>query len=161
MTTPSSAQSTVKDFLGYPFHQDTTFLEGLQLLLGQPVVDTIQRGGPLSPELEQSLLGPKLFFFNRLRNINLTPEVVQEYTQSHPLPESQPTPAPPKTPDEEEQLSLAELTRLIETGQTHLIPHNDTIPGGVQASCLSPSEEPSPPKAPILKKPWEVVDIQS
>jgi hypothetical protein len=113
----------------------------------------------MSPELEQSLLGPKLFFFNRCvhyhfrylrpyplvrqRNTNLTPEAVQEYTRTRPQPTSPSSSTPPsanliKTPDEDQQLSLAELTRLIESGQTHLIPHNYVIPDGVQASPHEP-----------------------
>ncbi|QRW13398.1 hypothetical protein RhiLY_12397 [Ceratobasidium sp. AG-Ba] len=164
-------ENTVKEFIAYPFHEDMTFLEGLQLLLGQPVVETFQRGGPISPELEQSLLGPKLFFFNRQRNTNLTAEIVHQYTSTHPA-QLNPTPPPsvPKTPDEDRQLSLAELTRLIESGQTHLIPHNHVIPDGVQvkeisltpiktkSDCLrgiSKTDEPSPSKVPIRKKPWE------
>ncbi|KAG9082379.1 hypothetical protein FS749_006881 [Ceratobasidium sp. UAMH 11750] len=141
----------IKQFLEYPFHEDMAFLEGLQLLLGQPIVETFQRGGPISPELESSLLGPKLFFFNRQRNTNLTPEAVQAYIAAQPAPQLSVSAPPPSssTPDEDRQLSLAELTRLIESGQTHLIPHNHVIPDGVQ------TEEPSPSKAPIRKKPWE------
>ncbi|KAG8679317.1 hypothetical protein FRC09_019049 [Ceratobasidium sp. 395] len=145
MPADNSTAATVQDFLDYPFHQDMAFLEGLQLLLGQPIVESFQRGGPISPELEQSLLGPKLFFFNRQRNTNLTPEAVQEYTATRAqpaqlspnslvVPPSSSSSPPAKTPDEDQQLSLAELTRLIESGQTHLIPHNYVIPDGVQAS---------------------------
>ncbi|KAB5589432.1 hypothetical protein CTheo_7126 [Ceratobasidium theobromae] len=143
----------VKDFLSYPFHDDKPFLEGLQLLLGQPVVETFQRGGPLTPELEQSLLGPKVFYYNRQHNTNLTPDLVQEYTRTTPAVPQSPPKSPSATltgtPDEDRQLSLAELTRLIETGQTHLIPHNHKIPDGIQ------TEAPEPSKAPIRKKPWE------
>ncbi|KAG8736438.1 hypothetical protein FRC10_009320 [Ceratobasidium sp. 414] len=138
---------SIEQFLAHPFHEDTAFLregvyshsehqEGLQLLLGQPIVETFQRGGPISPDLDRSLLGPKLFFFNRQRNTNLTPEAVQAYIAARPVPQlSVPaSPPPSSTPDEDKQLSLAELTRLIESGQTHLIPHNYVIPDGVQAS---------------------------
>ncbi|CUA71885.1 hypothetical protein RSOLAG22IIIB_04835 [Rhizoctonia solani] len=165
MATPSpSSQDTenlLKDFLAFPFHEDRAFLEGLQLLLGQPVVETFQRGGPITPELEQALLGPKIFYYNRQHGTELTPEVVEEYTRMHPQVNPQAGPKSPgtppftslaKTPDEDRQLSLAELTRLIETGQTHLIPHNYTIPDGVQ------TQAPEPSKVPIKKKPWERTD---
>ncbi|KAG9086602.1 hypothetical protein FRC06_003018, partial [Ceratobasidium sp. 370] len=117
---------SIEQFLAYPFNEDTAFVEGLQQLLGQPIVETFQRGGPISPELERSLLGPKLFFFNRQRNTNLTPEAVQAYAATQPAPQLSAPVSPPhsSTPDEDQQLSLAELTRLIESGQTHLIPHN-------------------------------------
>ncbi|KAF8752090.1 hypothetical protein RHS01_07771 [Rhizoctonia solani] len=131
-TSPQDTEHVLKDFLAFPFHEDSAFLEGLQLLLGQPIVESLQRGGPITPELEQSLLGPKLFYYNRQHGTNLTPELVNEYTRAQPQ-----TTAQPSTPDEDRQLSLAELTRLIETGQTHLIPHNYTIPDGVQASSNS------------------------
>ncbi|CAE7172122.1 unnamed protein product [Rhizoctonia solani] len=155
---PQDTESLLKDFLAFPFHEDKAFLEGLQLLLGQPVVETFQRGGPITPELEQALLGPKVFYYNRQRGASLTPELVEEYTRTHPPATTQPGSAPgtppftsiSKTPDEDRQLSLAELTRLIETGQTHLIPHNYTIPDGTQA--------PEPSKIPIKKKPWERTD---
>ncbi|CAE6450859.1 unnamed protein product [Rhizoctonia solani] len=147
-TSPHDTELVLKDFLTFPFHEDRAFLEGLQLLLGQPIVETFQRGGPITPELEQSLLGPKLFYYNRQHGTNLTPELVEQYTRT-----SHPTPNPePPTPDEDRQLSLAELTHLIETGQTHLIPHNYTIPDGVQ------TQAPEPSKVPIRKKPWERTD---
>ncbi|CEL58978.1 hypothetical protein RSOLAG1IB_08976 [Rhizoctonia solani AG-1 IB] len=148
-TSPHDTELALKHFLAFPFHQDSAFLEGLQLLLGQPIVETFQRGGPITPDLEQSLLGPKLFYYNRQHGTNLTPELVQEYTRTN---HSQSPPPQPPTPDEDRQLSLAELTRLIESGQTHLIPHNYTIPDGVQ------TQAPEPSKIPIRKKPWERTD---
>ncbi|KAH7337755.1 hypothetical protein B0J17DRAFT_436306 [Rhizoctonia solani] len=162
-TSSSSPQHTeviLKDFLAFSFHEDQAFLEGLQLLLGQPVVETFQRGGPITPELERALLGPKVFYYNRQHGTDLTPEIVEEYTRTRPqaIPSASKTPGTPpftslsKTPDEDRQLSLAELTRLIETGQTHLIPHNYTIPDGVQ------TQAPEPSKIPIKRKPWERTD---
>ncbi|CAE6538063.1 unnamed protein product [Rhizoctonia solani] len=153
---PQDTENLLKDFLAFPFHEDKAFLEGLQLLLGQPVVETFQRGGPITPELERALLGPKVFYYNRQHSTDITPELVEEYTRTRPQVTPQPasTPGTPsltsKTPDEDRQLSLAELTRLIETGQTHLIPHNYTIPDGTQA--------PEPSQIPIKKKPWERTD---
>ncbi|KAG8704986.1 hypothetical protein FRC11_009399, partial [Ceratobasidium sp. 423] len=151
---PQDTENLLKDFLAFPFHEDKAFLEGLQLLLGQPVVETFQRGGPITPELERALLGPKVFYYNRQHGTDLSPELVEEYTRTRPQPGAKSPETPftslSKTPDEDRQLSLAELTRLIETGQTHLIPHNYTIPDGTQA--------PEPSKAPIKKKPWERTD---
>ncbi|KAJ1300997.1 hypothetical protein OPQ81_003420 [Rhizoctonia solani] len=149
---PQDTENLLKDFLAFPFHEDRAFLEGLQLLLGQAVVETFQRGGPITPELERALLGPKLFYYNRQHGTDLTPELVEEYTRTRPQPGTPPFASPSKTPDEDRQLSLAELTRLIETGQTHLIPHNYTIPDGVQ------TQAPEPSKIPIKKKPWERTD---
>ncbi|KAL5639615.1 hypothetical protein ACGC1H_006281 [Rhizoctonia solani] len=149
---PQDTENILKDFLAFPFHEDRAFLEGLQLLLGQPVVEAFQRGGPITAELEQAVLGPKVFYYNRQRGTNLTPEAVEEYTRTRPQAIPQPASESPGTPDEDRQLSLAELTRLIETGQTHLIPHNYTIPDGVQAQA------PEPSKIPIKRKPWERTD---
>ncbi|CAE6481667.1 unnamed protein product [Rhizoctonia solani] len=158
---PQDTEIILKDFLAYSFHEDKAFLEGLQLLLGQPIVETFQRGGPITPELERALLGPKVFYYNRQHGTALTAEIVEEYTRTRHQAISQPGPKTPgtppftslsKTPDEDRQLSLAELTRLIETGQTHLIPHNYTIPDGVQASSSTYRTSRSSPAG------WQLTD---
>ncbi|EUC59527.1 hypothetical protein RSOL_317060 [Rhizoctonia solani AG-3 Rhs1AP] len=94
---PQDTENLLKDFLAFPFHEDRAFLEGLQLLLGQPVVEAFQRGGPITPELEQAVLGPKLFYYNRQHGTDLTPEAVEEYTRTRPQAIPQPTSETPGT----------------------------------------------------------------
>ena len=72
-----------------------------------------------------------------------------------------------ETPDSERVLSFQEITELIRTGQTHLIPNNKLIPDALNVRLIfSPeilfaenfiqSAEPSTSTAPTRKKPWEI-----
>lgn len=82
-------------------------------------------------------MGPNLRF-GRQTGIQMTWEDVVEYRAL--LADTKPTPPTEITSQissedavdpEIKELSFAEISHLIQSGQTHLIPHNDVIPAGV------------------------------
>ncbi|TDL20625.1 hypothetical protein BD410DRAFT_361544 [Rickenella mellea] len=144
-------------FATYPFETDEVFLEGLRGIAGSGAVDG------LGDDERAYVIGrAKAFYFTKTQGKEVTweeyvrwsggqgsaggPSSLPAGVAAPPPPPSSTTPAPPSDPKE---LSLAEISALIESGQTHLIPNNEVIPGGLS------EEPPSETYAPPRKKPWE------
>ena len=62
-----------------------------------------------------------------------------QQTEAEPRTELNPSDAaaaPEETDLASKELSFAQISALIESGETHLIPNNEVIPGGVNVSYL-------------------------
>ncbi|KIJ26508.1 hypothetical protein M422DRAFT_55503 [Sphaerobolus stellatus SS14] len=149
--------SFFNEFSSYKFFEDPAFQEGLQSIISSSQASSAE-------ELENVIGRAKAFYFTRATGRTVTWEEYLKWAKRHPSGLELPsTPGDPpgadstapadqgnqETQDSERVLSFQEITDLIRTGQTHLIPNNKVIP-----DALNPAE-PSTSTAPAKKKPWE------
>ncbi|KAL5520695.1 hypothetical protein ACEPAF_2697 [Sanghuangporus sanghuang] len=140
------AESTVNEqFASYPFDTDEAFQEGLSSILES----VVQQGESTSDSREDIIGRAKAFYFSsvtgyqvtwdELKSANTVPSPGQRSTGEH------------HTQNDEKVLTFAEIVSLIESNQAHLVPNNESIPGGTT------EEIPSASTAERRKKPWELV----
>ncbi|KAL5497953.1 hypothetical protein ACEPAH_2884 [Sanghuangporus vaninii] len=138
------AESTVKEqFASYPFDTDEAFQEGLSSIL-----QSVQQDESTSDSREDIIGRAKAFYFSsvtghqvswdELKSANTVPSPGQRSTGEH------------HTQNSEKVLTFTEIVSLIESNQAHLIPNNESIPGGTA------EEIPSASTAERRKKPWEL-----
>ncbi|KZT34103.1 hypothetical protein SISSUDRAFT_1053345 [Sistotremastrum suecicum HHB10207 ss-3] len=129
-----SSTDVLRQFHEYPFSTDNVFQEGLKSVLAAEGT---------ADEQEEIIGRAKAYYFSQISGQELSWEAIKAA--------SNPSSNPPSSSEEQRPLTLAELTNLIQTGQTHLIPNNKLLPSGTSA------ESPSPSSAGLRKKPWETV----
>lgn len=141
----------IRQFRTYPFDEDTVFQQGLKSILSDEAMHEKS-----SEEIGSLVLHSKLFYFDRITQITLTPEDLAQFPEDatagpppvtlKPLTEGENA----STPNAEERvLSFAELAALIQQGKTDQIPNNKHIPNIIN------SESSSISNAVPRKKPWE------
>ncbi|KAH8112240.1 hypothetical protein DFH11DRAFT_514976 [Phellopilus nigrolimitatus] len=145
--------SVYEQFFAYPFDTDQVFQEGLSSIL-----DSVQKGGRVTELQEHDVLGrAKAFYFSKITGQTITWEEIQsasnaraEITQTLTGVEGRIKSSVASNPASEcIEFTFAEITALIESGQTHLIPNNEEIPTGINENAPTPSrQEPR-------RKPWE------
>jgi len=106
-------EEAVRQFREYDFDNDEEFREGLKEILG--LVE-----GKEEAEKEEIVGRAKVFYFSRKANVSITWEDVKRDDDID---------APADNADET-PLTFAQLSELIQSGQTHLIPNNKEIPEG-------------------------------
>jgi len=131
----------VKLFSEYDFEKDESFQEGLKEIL-------LLLEGKSEEEREEMIGRAKVFYFSKITNTRLSWEDLQR-AQSLPN-QDEDTIVKTDDTDEERPLTFAELSELIQSGKTHLIPNNKEIPNGTNTE--QPSESTMKE---IPKKPWE------
>ncbi|KAF8523647.1 hypothetical protein JB92DRAFT_1549151 [Gautieria morchelliformis] len=158
-STSQPAQQTQNDplyeFSVYPFSTDPVFQAGLRSIVSSTP-------GESSDELENIIGQAKVFYFARTTGYQVTWKNYLEWRKSHPSPgpdnqaisagagsEACGTASPGEEGGKSAQLTFQQITDLINTGQTHLIPNNNLIPEALHGD--PPSESTNPTR----RKPWE------
>ncbi|KIY62618.1 hypothetical protein CYLTODRAFT_458831 [Cylindrobasidium torrendii FP15055 ss-10] len=114
-------------FRAYDFENDIQFQQGMASILSQnPAPDV--------------LMNAKLFYFNRIAGVSLTPADIHSQSASE---------SSSVTEDTPQTLTFAQLKDLIESGRTDEIPNNKPISGELNTA------PPSVSLASARRKPWE------
>ncbi|KLO15539.1 hypothetical protein SCHPADRAFT_902308 [Schizopora paradoxa] len=141
------SKDVLQSFREYPFDEDAEFQAGLSEILGART----QSGAEAGQTNVGDIIGQaKAYYFSSKCGIPFSWEEYLQQTQDEPHNNLQPSKAATGETDlVSNELSFAQISALIESGETHLIPNNEIIPGGV--NIASPSQS----KVNSARKPWE------
>ncbi|EJD05329.1 uncharacterized protein FOMMEDRAFT_165789 [Fomitiporia mediterranea MF3/22] len=139
--------SSLEEFAAYPFHSDQAFQDGLTSILNAACAD-----GSDSEGREDVIGRAKAFYFSSVTGHQISWDDVRNATERKSSEDHAGNiPGPNDVAQNESRvLSFTEITALIESDRTHLIPNNESISGGVN------DDRPSESKEKPRRKPWEL-----
>ncbi|KAI5120408.1 hypothetical protein M0805_000187 [Coniferiporia weirii] len=145
--------SVLEQFHAYPFDTDQVFQDGLLKIL-----ESAHTNGTDAMHQEYVIGRAKAFYFSSVTNQRISWEEIQsslplglsQNRVKDKLAEEQLKAGASGADNGQHELSLAEISELIESGQTHLIPNNEIVPTGINVQIPSSSNET------LRRKPWEI-----
>jgi len=139
--------SAIEQFLAYNFDGDADFQKGLTTLL---------RNAPPNHNVAYLTGQAKAFYFSKKTGMDISWDKVQaqiatanDANRDREDDEMRNSSATQPNAQDPQQLSIVEVTRLIESGQMHLIPNTRAIPEHLNEAPTSQAQ------APQRRKPWE------
>jgi len=119
---------------------------------------TLVRSAPPDRNVDYLTGRAKAFYFSKKTGMNVSWDEVQAHAATaeganHGREDDKMRTPSAIQPEPDVQLSIAELTRLIESGATHLIPYTEVIPERLNEAPQSKAQ------APQREKPWEKNNI--